>query len=461
MQNRGIGRENDSFKFVVTTLVATLDKSWRLKSPLQTCCLGFSEKPPRENRLRMNIRLNRLKPLLVIGPVLILILLALRKADHPQNWLRHTIDDSSRGADGVKLGDSNGDGLPDIVTGWEQGGTVRLYLNPGPQKAKQHWAYVDVGGVRSPEDAVLFDLDGDGAMDVISACEGNERSIFFHHAPSDPTQYLKSEFWNTLPLPAAEKRTQWMFLNTAQVDGRWGPDIIAGSKHEDAGIGWFESPEDLSEPASWRWHFITPAGWVMSLAPSDIDGDGDLDILASDRMGLTAGVFWLENPGHEKVLTSDWQKHLIGADHKEVMFLSEADLDSDGMQDVVAAVRRNQLIFFRRENSSGLSWQAFPIQMPREAGEAKAVAVGDVNLDGKQDLVFSCEHASNKLGVMWLDYAKAPTDSRWNAHDISGREGVKFDLVELIDLDADGDLDVLTTEEVTNLGVVWYENPIR
>jgi FG-GAP-like repeat len=408
----------------------------------------------------MSIRLNQLKPLLLIVPILILVFLTLRKSHHSQSWIRHTIDDSSLGADGIKVGDSNRDGLPDIVTSWEQGGTVRLYFNPGPQKAKQHWAYVDVGKVGSPEDALLFDFDGDGAMDVISACEGNERSIFFHHAPRDPSRYLKAEFWNTLPLTAAEKRAEWMFCNAAQVDGQQGPDIIAGSKNENAEIGWFESPKDPGDPGSWRWHTISSAGWVMSLLSRDMDGDDDLDILVSDRKGRMAGVFWLENPGPGKVLTGVWQKHLIGADRKEVMFLGDTDLDGDGMIDVVAAVRTKQLIFFRRKNSNGLSWQAFSIETPKEAGDTKAVAAGDINLDGKQDLVFTCEHARNKSGVMWLENINALGDSQWRAHDISGSEGMKYDLVELMDLDGDGDLDALTTEE-NNLGVVWYENPVK
>jgi len=42
---------------------------------------------------------------------------------------------------------------------------------------------------------------------------------------------------------------------------------------------------------------------------------------------------------------------------------------------------------------------------------------------------------------------------------VSGPEGVKYDLVALVDLDGDGDLDVITTEETANLGVIWYENP--
>ena len=51
---------------------------------------------------------------------------------------------------------------------------------------------------------------------------------------------------------------------------------------------------------------------------------------------------------------------------------------------------------------------------------------------------------------------------------MSGPEGNKFDLSLLQDVDQDGDLDIINTEENDNakggqpgLGVVWYENPIR
>ena len=49
-------------------------------------------------------------------------------------WKRHVIDDASKGADGVRLADVNGDGHLDIATGWEQGGVVRVCLNPGTGK---------------------------------------------------------------------------------------------------------------------------------------------------------------------------------------------------------------------------------------------------------------------------------------------------------------------------------------
>ena len=46
-------------------------------------------------------------------------------------------------------------------------------------------------------------------------------------------------------------------------------------------------------------------------------------------------------------------------------------------------------------------------------------------------------------------------------HDIAGPPGTKFDRMELVDLDLDGDLDVITCEEAENLGVIWYENPVQ
>ena len=50
--------------------------------------------------------------------------------------------------------------------------------------------------------------------------------------------------------------------------------------------------------------------------------------------------------------------------------------------------------------------------------------------------------------------------------DLSGKGGSKFDRIELLDLDGDGDLDVITCEEnggknSRGLGLIWYENPTR
>mgnify|MGYP001592733564 CR=1 FL=1 len=396
-------------------------------------------------------------------------------------WPCHIIDDTARGADGVKLADVNRDGFLDVTTGWEEKGLTRVYLNPGPQKAKEKWLSVTVGQTPSVEDAVFVDLDDDGAVDVVSCCEGGSQSMFVHWAPKNKDEYLQESKWRSQVIPVSKGMTRWMFCIPMQVDGRFGVDLVAGSKEPNARIGWFEAPENSRDLQAYKWHTISPAGWIMSLQSVDMDGDGDLDILTSDRKGPMRACRWLENPGPGSVSrassprsegetpsTREWPNHFMGCRDKEVMFLTLADIDEDGLQDVLAAVNANkvgQIVILRRLDAKGQQWKEYFIPYPEQAGTAKAVAVGDIDADGVKDIVFSCENAKGpKTGVMWLSRRKGVFDGDWQAHDISGPKGIKYDLVELLDLDGDGDLDVLACEEQEGgkgLGVFWYENPCR
>jgi hypothetical protein len=381
-------------------------------------------------------------------------------ADDP--WPRHTIDNRSRGADGVRLADVNGDGLADIATGWEEGGVIRVYLNPGPQLAHQPWPMVTVGSVASPEDAVLVDLDQDGAMDVVSCCEGRNRTVYVHWAPTDSTRYLESQAWSTAAIPCTRGRQMWMFALALQLDGRHGPDLVAGSKGDAASIGWLQAASQPRQLSKWRFHRLYDAGWIMSLVSSDMDGDGDLDILASDRKGPSRGILWIENPGPTKIASgADWPIHRLGGDDKEVMFLQLSKSQDRTTGSLFCAVRGAPLICLRGDFTIVSSLAASQIPLPAGCGTGKGVAVGDINRDGRDDVVFTCENARGDLsGVRWLS-RQSGTDSRWEPHEISGPRGTKYDRVELLDLDADGDLDVLTCEERENLGVIWYENPLR
>ena len=135
-------------------------------------------------------------------------------------------------------------------------------------------------------------------------------------------------------------------------------------------------------------------------------------------------------------------------------FWPEGTLGTDGLSSVVAAVRGREISVFHRLTAR--RWNMLEIPMPAGCGTGKGVAIGDMDLDGRHDIVFTCEGATaGRSGVRWLSAGS------WKDHEISGPVGTKFDRIELLDLDADGDLDVLTCEETENLGVIWYENPTR
>ena len=374
---------------------------------------------------------------------------------HAEPWSRHTIDNSSRGADGVRVADVNGDGLMDLTTGWEEGGVIRVYLNPGPDESKQPWPAVTVGTVKSPEDAVFADIDRDGATDVVSSCEGRTRQMFVHWAPTNADHYLEASAWRTDKIRCADNGQMWMFSLPMQIDGRFGVDLIVGSKGADASVGWLQAPANPRDMDAWKIHRLYDAGWIMSLIARDLDQDGDQDVLVSDRKGPRRGVLWLENPGPSDAASGQrWITHRLGAADREVMFLGVGDHDGDDPGDVFAACRGSGIVMLSLSRRT-----LTDIPMPANCGSGKGVAVADVDLDGGTDVVFTCENATgNKSGVRWLSREKA---GGWRDHEISGREGIKFDRIEMLDLDRDGDLDVVTCEERANLGVIWYENPTR
>ena len=388
-------------------------------------------------------------------------------------WHRHTIDDSSQGADGVRFADINGDGRLDITSPWEQGGQVRVYINPGDAGLRDRWPAVTVGNVGDPEDSFFVDLDGDGNIDVVSSCEGQTRSMYIHWAPSDRSRLLDADAWLTEEIPATSGVARWMYAFPMQVDGKNGIDLVAGSKDTGAEVGWLKSPSDPRDLSSWRWHPLYQGGWLMTLRPNDIDNDGDLDIVATDRKGPKRGALWLENPGPTDASTLTWQEHRIGpVDDHEAMHNTIADLDKDGLEDILVAVKGGPIKFHRRTSQSPLTWETHNIDIPPHAAGGKAVKVADIDLDGQLDVVVACEHATDgKIGTFWLSYDQNPTDSQWKATSISGPEGFINDLVQLTDLDGDGDLDVVTVEEKgpylakgyegKELGVIWYENPER
>lgn len=385
-------------------------------------------------------------------------------------WKRNVIDSAFSGADGVRLADVNGDRLPDIATGWEEGGFTKVYLHPGLDLVRQKWPSVIAGKTLDVEDAVLADLDLDGNVDVISSTEGDTKKVFVHWAPSQAKDYLDSSKWESQVLPASEIDIQWMFAYPVQLDGLNGPDLVLGSKGKEAKIGWFQAPINPRNLDQWTWHPISPATWIMSIFMKDMDGDGDLDILTSDRKpGPSNGVRWLENPGNAKKQQEEWPSHFIGCEGLEVKFIDTGDLDGDGLEDVVATESTNQqIVWMKRLDTQGLNWERYTIDIPKLTGRGKAVKIGDINGDGKPDLAHTTEASpeGRKSGVFWLSYRDNPSESQWDWHNISGPEGYKYDRIELVDLDEDGDLDLLTCEEnygsdSKGLGVIWYENPLN
>ena len=361
-------------------------------------------------------------------------------------WTQHTIDDSFRGADGVRLADFNDDGLADIVTGWEESGIIRLYLNPGSGKARQAWPSVSVGRAASPEDAVPMDVDGDGRLDVISCHEGKTRRVLVHFNRSDNESGLLAESsWETAEWESIRGQA-WMFaLPLVLSDGR--PAVVVGSKGSGGSITLLVSPGRASaDLQAWQTIQLREAGWIMSLRLIDVDDDGRDDVLFSDRKGTRRGVGWLRQPVD---VNDTWSEQMIGGSDCEVMFLDVvSDPKTNRLSEILVSTRNSLWLRYQRENKQ---WVEEIFDNPASVPHGKAIA----RLSDGRLVMTANTNAGGvpKVPGLWL----RNEDQTW--HPISRVKACKYDRIELIDLNGDGHQDILTCEERRNLGVVWYENP--
>ena len=379
-----------------------------------------------------------------------------------EGWNMHVIDNTSFGSDGTKVCDVNGDGYVDIVCGWEQGNVARIYINPLEGK---EWNYVEVQAP-NVEDAFAVDIDGDGFQDLITFSEGEHKRITFHWAP-EGEKYMDSNHWKSEDVPCTISVTQWMFGRPMNVDNKFGIDIIVAGKNEGAVVGWLEAPSHPRNVSAWKLHTIAPASWVMSVEIIDINLDGQKDILISDRNNTTNGVKWFQHPGFKSnELHQYWSEHLIGMKERDPMFLAVDPLNEDGWVEIWVPDLRKDLFHFVQQDPSGLQWNCEKMPFPEGSGLiGKSASIGDIDNNGIKDLVTTYDGAEERLGVMWSSFNEL--NMQWTHHNVSGNPGNKFDFAYLLDMDGDGDLDILTSEEnnnsstVAGLGVIWYENPFN
>jgi hypothetical protein len=387
-------------------------------------------------------------------------------SDQPgdQPWQLRTIASGWRGADGVDLGDVNGDGRSDVTSGWEQGGVVTVSVRP--EVVTEPWPTVTIASrLHMVEDAVFADMDGNGGLDVVTACEC--RRVTIHFGPDDRSRILDPTAWSSVVVAASADLQRWIKVAVADIDGDGRTDIVGGGKASPATVGWFRAPDDPRDGSAWAYAAVSEVAWTMSLIAHDADGDLDPDVVLSDRLPVRRpdgtvrydlrGSRWLENPG----AGAGWTNHPIGFAGGEHKFLEIADVDGDGAAEILegASGEGYNTSFVRRHAGDWLRWTATPIPQPERVGRYQDVATGDLDLDGDLDLAFSYSHAEGGLsGVAWLS---ARGDGTWQRGEISGPPGTKYDNLVLEDIDGDGDLDVLTSEQVEQLGVIWFENPVR
>ena len=480
----------------------------------------------------------------------------------------------------LKSADFDGDGLLDILSGHNQSQPVQLHLQRRVNGVISFETVTLGGTfpIATMSGVEIADMDQDGALDVVVLVKHNgtlaicldgkeyepgytgEIIILFSPPPGgditdgDAWQQVRiqdsnSGFDNRWGRATDDGRAidypedgGYTSLSVADIDGLNGPDIIVTSNvaappcntGQNVVAVWLNpganarngasqnisgaNPPALTTPPTF-WYPI----WVDIDAPvvkdsevMDVDGDGDIDIIAAYSNAVTQNIRWYRNPLVEQGAAAvsagvfmnsnaaryatNWELRPIGQVDGNVGAITLGDMDGDGFDDLLArSIGTNVAVWFRRPTTDtnvepifppnlapdpvrvNFPWQVYALD-DYDRFRANGIAIGDLTTNGANNAAVAVggrllwyDHTISESGSVFdewgPDFVLDDTKEQGTTDDPTSLQfaddGTLINNLIIIDLDGDGLNDIVATFDrrvasgIADDEIVWFRNTLK
>ncbi|MBL8728394.1 MAG: VCBS repeat-containing protein [Planctomycetes bacterium] len=268
------------------------------------------------------------------------------------------------------------------------------------------------------------DLDGDGDTDLVSVNTlGNSLTLFFQTAPGEFTAAAAPLMTGLYP---------WAVV-AADLDGDGDLDLASADHDGNTVTLFFQAAAGVFVPAPGT---LPVGGTATGVVAADLDGDGDVDLAVSVSSTNELALFLQSAPG----TFAAGARLPSGAIPVNVV---AADLDGDGDVDLATADGGSGTVSWFAQVGPG-TFAADPAVVGL-TGTALALTTGDLDHDGKMDLV-ATSRVEGFLPRAVVEYLRQTAPGVFTTREI---DSVMLFYarplgVATADLDGDGDLDVVT-----------------
>lgn len=378
-------------------------------------------------------------------------------AAHAQGFVKNSIQTGVDGPRNLVVADVNQDGFQDVVVVAISGDNVAWYEHDGSVvpgfTERDLTATAPLDG---PRDVHVADLDADGDQDILvvtltpdDAGPGeNGQLVWFEN--DGTTTFSASVLDNTLQRPRS--------VSTADMDGDGALDIVVASA-EDSDVFYYRS-DGGADPGFVRRSVTGDVPGVSAAQAGDMDGDGDIDVVASIIEGNTVGgvtypgnrIIWLENEGDTNGNGKpNFVEYTIQSDATGAIDVDIADVNGDGALDIVSAIPGDNTIAWH-ENDGTAEPSFTNGVVSSSATDVRSVSVGDAEGDGDID-IFGSAFGDDAIYAFANSGQASPTftlETVSSAVDGAIRAAVAR-------VDADDKLDVFAIAGQGN-EVLWFKN---
>lgn len=353
------------------------------------------------------------------------------------------------GAHSLEAGDFDGDGQLDVFVGemhTSSSKRVMIFQNLG---GGLNWQPVTLASTGT-HNARIADIDADGDLDIVGKNYDGPKKV---------------ELWRNAT-PKGPSLDNWSYI---QVD-RSREQYIPGTSFFGLAAGDVNN-DGLNDLVSGKYVYLNPGGnmsgaWervtfpinVDAMLILDVDGDEFADVIGE----ALPDVYWLEA---QDAQGKTWNSTKIGTlpqtTHQNGQGYALAQIIPGGKPEILLAAGSNdhEIYYFEiPPNPSAGNW---PRTLITDEAIDEGIGVGDVDRDGDLDIASGDMHTGGKY-IAWYEN---PGDGagEWSKHRLAAFNGVWPDRIYLVDINEDGRLDVLVSEEndgsQANASVYWYEQP--